>query len=1675
MFLFKFNLFSSATNLTLKSKFALYIFSLYELVPIILLCIEWIAGEVNYLNVILKYISAHYHLELINLALSTGGVSFDWKLNNANITQALPGQVLSQTYPFIRSEKIIYLTNLALNIGLSKISPLLFIIIAALLYLTVGFGIVVSCSNIFRTKMSKSMSSLISFFTNFSYMVLRPLSQILYIVFFNCIICYLRFSALGTVESNDLIFFFVSIVSIIILTLILLLTTRNLRFYSTDYYYDPKSKVFDYFLIFLKMIVGLDIALRKYFMTEKILFVFILLKITVIAAFIYEYNYNEYVNNLNFNNFRLGVIIFSFCLCVFCIINQIFSITSVSTIIIEYVLFLSLSFYMVYSNYSNYFSLDFLANTGDMLVNENFGKFFRNALRYVLQYKDKRQMLKGKINAEDLENDLIKENLNSLNSHYWNCKMKISGKKRCPICKIHKTFILDKVATSPDMNKSLLNEHLIILSIFKFICMLEKKVYTMAKPLESDLEIVVDNKTITPYDMIKDFEISDFFFLKYTLISILDVNLNRLVLCCTLYGNKYKDSENVQLYSRYLKLHMKALNSEVFKDYKVLKIEDTIIKDYNILLKLYQSFLDDVSIKKVNYSELLGRYLDFGVINNTVRKKLEKLSKSVQMENSLNFIMLISIYKYVFNNTYDKYLSQMYELNENIKMFESRYSKDNVLVMDFNLHSNKMILKKIPTKQSLKGIFNTSDLERDLDDFFPSVIRSNESKKLIESCVKNKTNTATLSTYFVDKEFFIHRVNLKIKIFLTIEKNFKIYASVDFERNKNCFIVDKNGRINTLSRDFYNNFYIHPKVVLKYPSLNIYQFIHEMVQNESNGEVKTDLSNQKTIIVNLNMRNYKRNYFRTMKPFENISSELLYGKIGTEDEFNRELEAEEGQGPMGTFVKDAEDRMLLMNVFFKQIEKIKIEADPGLVVIFSYKMKSSRGKNKNLLEDEMEKLDISTNSDGDDDETPEGEENLSQFNFENDASVAHSVDNASVASVSTDNSKSDETTLKVFNRDAKKFTKYKKNSKDMTRFCYYIVIINVFILIIGVVFLILVQNNLNFFKAVYAAFQNFMLESWDIYMNILGISTFYTINDSKSQFSLNDFGVYKMNSTNNKNITIDFSTYLMQDLNVKLNTLNAQISATHPNMITTLSQSYVDANINIPTEMFGFSFIEKSYSLTPINFFNDLQTFQSLLYSLAGQTRYIGLDSINMSNNASFVPLVSQFFITNSTGTEYEKNSILLIINYYKNLHTKIANIIFNFEEYLYQLVSSSNNILIFGFVILLIMDVAIIYFTFMLLTIYKMQVKLVMTLIYSIEMEFVTELTIKIKYINEFLNNLNSPLKSTEQLKVLALKSRENNKKIIDKLAQAQLSDEELDLKKREESDKIKFISDEGEILQKYYSILMILMLIMTAYFSYGFTVFSSKIARMYIRLNLTKYFFAYLTFPVDNFIQLKYAMIMNKTNIEDDYFTQKIETESFMNRYTNVDEAINYVKVYYFQNKDTLPYLTILFKEMSPDKICPFMQGINDKMYDGNYVTAAKQDVSATYLYLCQSYPVFDTDFFTIIETLKMSIREIYYDYVDSDRSNDAIKAVLDSSKMNDLNIMISILLKPLCDYILKEILTPCFNRDISILLTNCIIILVANIIMSIFFLFITQKYILKKTIESVENLNTLIKILN
>ena len=73
---------------------------------------------------------------------------------------------------------------------------------------------------------------------------------------------------------------------------------------------------------------------------------------------------------------------------------------------------------------------------------------------------------------------------------------------------------------------------------------------------------------------------------------------------------------------------------------------------------------------------------------------------------------------------------------------------------------------------------------------------------------------------------------------------------------------------------------------MKYPTFSIFQFINETILGEKDGNNQFDLTIRKTIFVNVNQQNYNKIFYRLMRPLENISEDIIYGKIGTQKTIN---------------------------------------------------------------------------------------------------------------------------------------------------------------------------------------------------------------------------------------------------------------------------------------------------------------------------------------------------------------------------------------------------------------------------------------------------------------------------------------------------------------------------------------------------------------------------------------------------------------------------------------------------------------------------------------------------------------------------------------------------------------------------------------------------------------------
>jgi hypothetical protein len=1585
----EFNLFSVYISFTFRNYFILYLFSLYELMPILILSTDRMVNEENLLSSVLKFVSLPHHLELINKKLPN---SCPW----ANIDFNSANNNFSSKFNFITSIVTINLKNLGLDMNFCKISDIFSILFFILNFIILIIIFLLSHCRIFKTKTSKVEKINVTLLVNFLFILLRPLGQYFFLIFFNSIVGFVKFNlTMSELAGSNGVYFILSMSSLVIFTLISIYTIITFRNFSNDYIFDHRTLNFDLFVLVLKILISLIISLKKHYMTDNIVFLTLSYRILVVSFFIQEYFYNQYVNNIEFNYIRLLILFFSAGFIFFNCCADLFGISTPENILFGYIIVICFGLIFTYLKYEDHLKLDFFTNTSKYMFQNGISGFIRKSLYYVIDYKARRRILKYNTHTGKLERQIIKQTLNTLNTHYLKCRMTFDD-DLCPLCKIHEKFIGQKIKQGGDLNSLLLNEHLLIRALMKFVSFMEKKILNVY-PFKIAV-IKAGHKMINSNDILRDFNFTEFFFLKYYLLTILDVNLNRRILWCSMTSSKHASNRSIYFCALYLKYYLKSDNQEIFKEYKKLRADQLLLEHFNNVVKLLKSFLHDILIKEVIYSDLLGKYQEFGFIHKKIVKNLRKASKSIKLENKLNFMIMSTVYKEIFNSNFDKYLSQMYDMNENIRLIETRYIKDNLLIMDLLLDSKELLLKKIPTSIELRNIFSTEDLGTHLENFFPSDIRTNEKNKLLDAFIKNKTNFFRIYTYLLDKENYLCRVSFRVKIFLTIHNTFKIYAYVDIEKRNNLLFMQKNGKVLNISQEFYDNFFLHPKILKRCPKLTFFDFFDNLRCKFIEDIKHEDLQNvKKNFFISINMNDYKKNFLEIIKTYENILPEFLHSKLTNLDENEKTLKAEHSidsikdlsanDSPLKHIDKD------IITFHFKQIDKLELDNDYGVVTVFTISQQDSDSNIKKLILDEEERVNKSDNDDEknielqNDDSTVENE----ILELESETSLTESAKTMTSKSHLVQ-SKEEYTSLKIFAKDHKKLESYTKNSKNMTKFCMYIAFINILILLVGIIFLVIVEQDLTYIKDIFVVFQNFMKEGWGVYMNILGISSFLTLKNSKNTFSNLDFHLYKMSPKYDTNYKIDMSQYIRQDLNSKLNLLADTTRETNQILSTVYYKIHDETNIDISTEIFSFSRLNSNYTLSPDKIFNVITTLQNIIYSITNDKQlYYGLEIINMSNNSTYLKDTTALFLSDVTVSMSEKNIMFLVINYYKNIQSKINLVIDNMNDYEFNFFNSLSNKLIFGLVILFTLNITIWFLTWKLLKIYEKQVKLIMSIIYSLDRPYVYELIHKIHCVNEFMNSLSSPIKNFESLRMIESKSTGSAKRLERQSHENERNlRNSINLEYQNQELRINFIRDKDSIITKFYKVMTFLLIIISIYFLVAFLVFQSKIDKMNIRLDINKKLIYTIKFPIDQLIFIKSSLMLNKTNVEGDYFVQEISLDPYTKSSRIFDNCAKIIELIKKQPKYNMQILNNFLIDTSGKNLCPYLNNLNNLYYDSEYISYKKEDISETFMYICNKFDFFKTDLFVILENLKMTIRDIYLSYVDGPTKNSKLKNI-------------------------------------------------------------------------------------
>jgi hypothetical protein len=1660
------NLFANITSMTIKNIFFNVVVFIYEFLPVIIYASD-LKMEGSSRNKSLffyfNYLSQIHHLDFINSQFNTTDCSILYTYNNNNETQIFSQEeIISYMNPFL-----LYENNCTFS---SYLKFLLYIIFVScmLLYIYLAYS----------SPKLKNNNKYLSFFLkvipiNLINIFTKGLGIIIFEVFLMDIFIFFKNmnisqNGIGGNNATDIVYFFLSICFLTIFISSQLIQILSFSSYFEGYPLDPKMIEFEIISLIIKFLISLDMVMRKLHTFNKIILLNIGTCSLIIFSFYREVTHSEHITNLILNSFK-QMMLFICCLSIlFKYINYFFTILNENypIIIIGELIFIVIIniLYWVRKFKKGPSDFYFLKKSNYLLKND-VNYFLSQCLKYVfLHIVETEKQKKAVLGTNKILK--INENIGILNSHSWHCEyMKsyenyveigrgikentpeveipnspksqsskllsmrrnsLKESEQCPICKIIKHYRDQRNSSKKlsDKYNEDFESNIILIAILKFTKIIEQMILKNDRfQKKVDLEI--------------------YFVLKFFLYEILDGRkCNRVLIFCSQFErNIFSRKTKLMTISLYLKDKLKHKYKENFVDYYNLKTEEICLNKFTTGIDLTTKFIGNLVEKNINFKSLTAESFKIGQNHNAIRDNLDLLSESIKMENKLTYVSFISAYKFIFNEVYDKYLASIYDINDNITLMENRFLSDCTIILDFDMAKSNLFIRKIPTHSLFSEIFKFQDIGKNFSSMFPYYLKKVESDLLVNKLTKNSNNNLIqFSTFIKDKANNLMRLNMKMKLLLNIESVFKLNCFLDPGKDDGLISIDQNGRIYSVSKEFTKRLHISSDLLSRFiTGINIKNFIPDFKCH--------DVDNPQTFLIN---------FSQYLKGFDNILSSL-------EEEY---LRAEESNK-----VKSLEKAFI-----FKPILK-KLEYNNEFITIYQIEERNVLNlyQNQNIhgTPNFFNKY-ISTQQDNINihhDQPENSVYNIMEKNME-DFDLAFTDSSASIISRG-------KKPIKFITRDSNQFSEYMKNSRDLTKICYYIIIINLVIVIVGIIFLFIIKSKLDMINNSFLAYQSFKLASSRTYINAMGFLSLLTIKDENGIWSEDDFQVKKLK--NDKNIVIDFPKFLNDDMQSKLNLLSSNIKEFHNAMYSILEPDFVKTQVNYNTNWFSFTTSsEIGYSISSNPFIETLDIFHNLIQTFAAnEDIFYGFYVIDLSSNSTYVNDINHYF-THIADQGIEKNIVEVIINLYPSLDLNIQKIFINFSNYQNTLIVSLNDTIITCLVILISLEIVIIILTLLLTKIYKKQTILVMNLILSLHKDSLNPLLKKLKYVGKFLNLTKNPMKTLKKLKKL-LKDDKKLKKTDYDSHKKHLRDREREREKEGKHEEInsmkvnsKYVNDEKFISAYFHKVSMLLLTAMISYFLFCYFQSNSTIANIQTDFQFMSYYFQDLQYSINIVTYIKTCFFLNKTNIQDDYFSQQINQDYFNTKSGDFYFRLQKLQMYRYMNYDSLYLFNDFLEEFKGDVICPKLIEINKLLLDKSMTTKA-DDLSQTLLYMCNQRPIMQTDLFSIFSYINTKVRLLIDKYMSNVKSVGNLKSLVDSEELYELMEIALLYIRPLYIYTHTTLVTPTFTNDLNTLFSLCIIIFVINIILNISFLLITKKFILDKIVRNVENLNILLKMLS
>ncbi len=111
----------------------------------------------------------------------------------------------------------------------------------------------------------------------------------------------------------------------------------------------------------------------------------------------------------------------------------------------------------------------------------------------------------------------------------------------------------------------------------------------------------------------------------------------------------------------------------------------------------------------------------------------------------------------------------------------------------------------------------------------------------------------------------------------------------------------------------------------------------------------------------------------------------------------------------------------------------------------------------------------------------------------------------------------------------------------------------------------------------------------------------------------------------------------------------------------------------------------------------------------------------------------------------------------------------------------------------------------------------------------------------------------------------------------------------------------------------------------------------------------------------------MLTKTNLEGEYFDQEISMDPYLITSNIFDTSAKILDTIERQPKYNMDILNIFLKDTKGESLCPYLNNLNNLSYDEKFISYSKEDISDSFLYVCNSYEFFKLIYFLYYRNLK------------------------------------------------------------------------------------------------------------